>query len=280
MTGVNTGGLELKVGPLAAFMPASQVALHRIEDFTPLVGEVWTCAVLEVVPEKKKVLLSRRKVLERERDEARSAAMDRLVPGAKVTGTVTRIEAFGAFVDVGGVEGLVHVSNLSRQRVEDPNDVVKAGQQVEVMVLELKEGGKKIGLGMKQLEPDPWDEARHKYPEGHVLTGQVTKLMDFGAFCELEPGLEGLVHVSQLANHRVNSPRDVVKVGEELTVRVVSVDPSARRISLSRLDERGALLGSEEAADGETIDQVVRSSGSNQATTNLGNLFKKALGGE
>lgn len=280
VTGVNTGGLELKVGPLAAFMPASQVALHRIEDFTPMIGEVMTCEVLEVVPEKKKVLLSRRKVLEREREEARSETMGRLTPGARVTGTVTRIEAFGAFVDVGGIEGLVHVSNLSRRRVEDPNDVVHTGQQVEVLVLELKEGGKKIGLGMKQLEPDPWDQARYKYPEGHVQTGRVTKLMDFGAFVELEPGLEGLVHVSQLATHRVNSPRDVVKAGEELSVRVQSVDPNARRISLSRLDERGALLGSDEAADGDTIDQVVRSSGQNQATTNLGNLFKKALGGE
>ena len=280
VTGVNTGGLELKVGPLKAFMPASQVALHRIEDFTPMIGESWTCEVIEVNPEKKKVLLSRRKVLERERDELRGETMGKIVPGAKITGTVTRIEAFGAFVDIGGVEGLVHVSNISRQRVENPNDVLTTGQQVEVMVLDLKEGGRKIGLGIKQLEPDPWDDARYKYPEGHIASGKVTKLMDFGAFVELEPGLEGLIHVSQFATHRVNNPRDVVQVGEELSVRVQSVDTSARRISLSRLDDRGAVLGSEEAADGATIDQVVESSGGNQATTNLGNLFKKALGGD
>jgi ribosomal protein S1 len=257
------------------------VALHRVEDFTPMLGQVLTCEVIELVPEKKKVLLSRRKVLEREREEQRSTARERLSPGAVVTGTVTRVEAFGAFVDVGGgVEGLVHVSNLSRKRVEDPNEVVKTGQQVQVMVLELKEGGKKIGLGMKQLEPDPWNEAHFKYPEGQVLDGRVTRLMDFGAFVELEPGLEGLVHVSQLTGQRVNHPREVVKVGELLSVRVQAVDPSARRISLSRLDERGSLLGSDEAVDGDTIDQVVRAGGSQQATTNLGNLFRKALGGK
>ena len=280
VTGVNTGGLELAVGPLKAFMPASQVALHRVEDFSEYVGQMLTCEVLEVEPEKKRVLLSRRAVLEREREEKRSEALGRVVPGAVLTGSVTRIESFGAFVDVGGVEGLLHVSNMSRKRVEDPNDLVKTGQQVEVMVLDVKEGGKRIGLGMKQLEPDPWDGAAHKYPDSTVLQGVVTRLMDFGAFVELEPGLEGLLHVSQLGAGRVHRARDVVKEGEEVAVRVLSVDPVQRRISLSRLDDRGAVLGSEEAADGDTIDQVVRESGANQAKTNLGALFKKALGNE
>lgn len=278
VSGVNTGGLELKVGPLSAFMPASQVALHRIEDFSEFVGQTMECEVLEVEPERKRVLLSRRKVLELEREEKRGEAMGRVVPGAKLTGTVTRIESFGAFVDLGGLEGLMHVSNISRKRVDDPNEVLKTGQQVQVLVLEIKEGGKRIGLGMKQLEPDPWDDASYKYPEGTLLQGRVTRLMDFGGFVELEPGLEGLVHVSQLGQGRVNHARDILKEGEELTVRVISVDSSARRISLSRLDDRGAVLGSEEAADGDTIDQVVRDSGTNQATTNLGSLFKKALG--
>jgi small subunit ribosomal protein S1 len=275
---VNTGGLELKVGPLRAFMPASQVALHRVEDLGDLVGQTLTCEVLEVEPEKKRVVLSRRAVLEREREEGRTEALGRISPGATLTGKITRIEPFGAFVDVGGgVEGLVHVSNLSRRRVEKPDDFVKVGQDVRVMVLELKEGGKKIGLGMKQLEPDPWDHARASYPEGRLLTGTITRLADFGAFVELEPGLEGLLHVSQLATQRVNSPREVVKAGESVSVRVISVDPHARRISLSRLDDRGALLGSEESADGDTIDEVVRASNAQKATTNLGALFKRAM---
>jgi 4-hydroxy-3-methylbut-2-enyl diphosphate reductase len=134
-----------------------------------------------------------------------------------------------------------------------------------------------IGLGMKQLEPDPWDHARASYPEGRLLTGTITRLADFGAFVELEPGLEGLLHVSQLATQRVNSPREVVKAGESVSVRVISVDPHARRISLSRLDDRGALLGSEESADGDTIDEVVRASNAQKATTNLGALFKRAM---
>ncbi len=278
VAGVNSGGLELKIGPLSAFMPASQVALHRIEDFSELVGQSMTCEVLEVEPERKRVLLSRRKVLEREREEARSEAMGRIVPGAKLTGTVTRIESFGAFVDLGGIEGLMHVSNISRKRVEDPNELLKTGQQIEVLVLEIKEGGKRIGLGMKQLEPDPWDDASYKYRENTVLEGRVTRLMDFGGFVEIEPGLEGLLHVSELGQGRVSRARDVLKEEEQITVRVLSVDSSARRISLSRLDERGAILGSEEAADGATIDEVVRESGENKATTNLGSLFKKALG--
>ena len=237
-----------------------------------------TCEVLEVEPEKKRVVLSRRAVLEREREEGRTETLGRISPGATLTGKVTRIEPFGAFVDVGGgVEGLVHVSNLSRRRVEKPDDFVKVGQDVRVLVLELKEGGKKIGLGMKQLEPDPWDHARASYPEGRLLTGTVTRLADFGAFVELEPGLEGLLHVSQLATQRVNNPREVVKTGESVSVRVISVDPNARRISLSRLDDRGALLGSEESADGDTIDEVVRASNTQRATTNLGALFKRAM---
>jgi ribosomal protein S1 len=279
VTAVNAGGLELEVGPLRAFMPASQVALHRVEDLTPLLGQTLVCEVLELSPERQRVVLSRRAVLEREREEGRREALGRLTPGAALTGTVTRIEPFGAFVDVGGgVEGLVHVSNVARRRVQDPGEVLQVGQQVRALVLELKEGGKRISLGIKQLEPDPWDGARAKYPEGTLLSGTVTRLSDFGAFVELEPGLEGLVHKSQLAGHRVGSPREVVRVGEQLAVRVLAVDPSARRISLSRLDERGALLGSEEAADGETIEQVVRAGDAQRATTNLGSLFRKALG--
>jgi ribosomal protein S1 len=279
VVGINAGGLELKVGPLSAFMPASQVALHRIEDLSSLLGQTLVCEVLELSSERQRVVLSRRAVLEREREEGRREALGRLTPGSTLTGTVTRIEPFGAFVDVGGgVEGLVHVSNVARRRVQHPEEVLAVGQEVRALVLEVKEGGRRISLGIKQLEPDPWDGARAKYPDGALLTGTVTRLSDFGAFVELEPGLEGLVHVSQLASHRVANPREAVESGETVSVRVLAVDPNARRISLSRLDERGALLGSEEAADGETIEQVVRASSAQRATTNLGSLFKKALG--
>jgi small subunit ribosomal protein S1 len=278
VTGQNTGGLELKVGPLAAFMPASHVSLSREENLGQYLTQTLTCEVLEVDRDRKRILLSRRSVLQKERDAEQKETAGRLSSGQVVKGKVTRVEPFGAFVDLGnGVEGLVHVSNLSRRRVENAGEVVQPGQQVDVMVLEIKDGGKRIGLGMKQLEPDPWADAARRYPPDTTIEGTVTRLMEFGAFVELEPGLEGLVHVSQLSKDRVRNPRDVVKPGQKLTVRVVSVEPARARIALSRMDPRGALIGSEDSVDTNVIDEAMRAAAPKPMGTNLGNLFKKAL---
>ena len=278
VTGQNQGGLELKIGSNPAFMPASQVSLRRTDDLSAFIGQTITAEVMEVNRERKRVVLSRRKVLEREQIEALTEAVGKLQPGVKLSGKVTRVEAFGAFVDVGnGIEGLVHVSNISRKRIENPADVIEVGKEVQVMVLEIKEGGKKIGLGMKQLEPDPWDEVERKYPIDRQVSGKVTRLMDFGAFVELEPGLEGLLHVSQLGRERVRKVSDVVNVGEKLTVRVTAIERSAGRMSLSRLDSRGAVLGSEEAVDADVIDEVLAKPTEGSLGTNLGSLFKQAM---
>jgi small subunit ribosomal protein S1 len=279
ITGVNTGGLEARIGPVSAFLPASQVSLSREDDLSQFLNRVIVCEVLEVDPSRKRVLLSRRKVLEEERDENRKQLVGAITPGQVITGRVTRVEKFGAFVDLGaGVEGLVHVSNISRKRVEDATEALKSGAQVRAMVLEIKEGGKRIGLGLKQLEPDPWDEVAHLVGAGQVLQGKVVRLMEFGAFVELLPGIEGLLHVSQLGRDRVRRVQDAVKAGQEISVRVLSVDPRQKRISLSRLDDRGALLGSEEAVEGTVIQEVLDRQQGAKASTNLGNLFKKALG--
>ena len=280
VSGVNQGGLQLKIGSHDAFMPASQVSLDREEDLSGWIGQTVTALVLEVDRSRKRVVLSRRRLLERERETARAETAEGLVPGSVVSGKVTRLETFGAFVDIGaGVEGLVHVSNLSRRRVENASDVLQKGQDVRVMVLEVRDGGKRIGLGMKQLEPDPWEDVDRRYGVDTVCTGKVTRLMDFGAFVELEPGLEGLLHVSQLGRDRVRRAADVLSVGEELPVRVIAVERARERLSLSRLDPRGALLGSEEAVDADVIDAVLEQSSTQQALgTNLGSLFKKALG--
>jgi ribosomal protein S1 len=281
VSGQNTGGLELKVGPLSAFMPASQAGLGRVEDLSTLIGQHLECAVLEYDRQKKRLLLSRRAVLEEERAAAREESLGSLSVGQTVTGKVTRIEPFGAFVAIGGgLEGLLHVSNMAHARVEDPNEVVKAGQELQVMVLSIQEGGRRIGLGLKQLQEDPWKEAAQRYPAGQIVRARVVRLTDFGAFLELEPGLDGLLHVSQMARERVRRPQDAVKMGEELSVRVVAVDTARSRISLSRLDERGSLLGSDEAADGADIDQLLASNDEAPAKTNLGSLFRKALGGD
>lgn len=282
VTGHNSGGLELRAGQLAAFMPASQIALHRVEDLSSCVDQTWICEVLEVDAGRKRVLLSRRNVLRREQAEAREQAMGHLNPGMVVKGKVTRVEAFGAFVDLGGgLEGLVHVSNMSRKRVENPSEFVEKGKEVEVKILDIKEGGKRIGLGMKQLEPDPWDEAAHKYRQDQIVNAKVVRMMDFGAFMEIEPGLEGLLHISQIdPQNRPRRTQDVLSMDQELAVRVRELDPHARRISLTRLDARGAIIGSEDAVESGLIDDVIRENSGNSAATNLGNLFKKALGGE
>lgn len=276
VTCVNTGGLELKVGPLSAFMPASHVSLSREENLSQFLTQTLTCEVLEVDREKKRILLSRRSVLASEREEGRKEVVGKFQAGMTVGGKVTRVEPFGAFVDLGnGVEGLVHVSNISRKRVENATQALSPGQSVHVMILEIKEGGKRIGLGMKQLEPDPWADAARRYPVDTVIEGTVTRLMEFGAFVELEPGLEGLVHVSQLAKDRVRRPGDVVKPGQKLTVRVLAVEPSKSRLSLSRMDPRGALIGSEDSVDTNVIDSAMKANEGKPLGTNLGNLFRK-----
>ena len=278
VTGQNTGGLELKVGPLSAFMPASQVGLRHDDDLAQYLTQTLTCQVLEVDRDRKRILLSRRAVLEREQEAARKETVGKLSTGQVIQGKVTRVEAFGAFVDIGaGMEGLVHVSNLSRRRVENPNDVVHPGQRVEVQVLEIKDGGKRIGLGMKQLEADPWLDVAERYASDAVVRGKVTRLTEFGAFVELEPGLEGLLHVSQLGKDRVRRARDVLKVGEELSVRIVAVEPARQRLSLSRLDARGAVLGSEDSVESSVIDEALQKSAEKPIGTNLGNLFRKAI---
>lgn len=283
VTGQNTGGLELRVAGLRAFMPASHVAVGRVDDFSGYIGQHLVCEVLELDRSKKKLLLSRRNVERAELDAVRRETVGELTVGSLVRGKVTRIENFGAFVDIGGgVEGLVHVSNISRTRVEDPNDVLKVGQEVEAQVLDIKDGGKRIGLGMKQLEPDPWDTAVEKYAVDQLVEAKVVKVLDFGAFLELEPGLEGLLHVSQMGDgggQRGGRRKPSCAVGDAMTVRISNVDPMERRISLSLLDPRGAKLGSDEAAGSNEIEDVLKDS-DQEIGTNLGNLFKKALGGE
>lgn len=279
ISGQNTGGLEAKVGPMAAFLPASQVALRHEDNLAQFIGQTLTCQVLEVDRDRKRILLSRRAVLEKEREEAVKETLGRLSAGQQIRGKVTRVESFGAFVDLGGgIEGLVHVSNISRRRVEDAKSVLAQGQEVQAVIAEIKDGGKRIGLSMKALEPDPWETATSRYAQDSVISGKVTRLADFGAFVEVEPGLEGLLHVSAMAKDRVRRPGDLVKVGETIAVRVVAIEPSKRRLSLSRLDPRGAVLGSEEAVEASVIDEALQKNTSVPAKTNLGNLFKKALG--
>jgi ribosomal protein S1 len=276
--GINKGGLEGRIGQLSAFMPASQAALHRIDDLAQLAGQTLVCSVVEINRERRRVVVSRRAVLEAEAEEARAEGMTRLSPGSRLRGKVVRMESFGAFVDLGhGIEGMVHVSNLSHARVNHPSEKVKIGQEVEVQVLEVSEGGRRIGLGMKQLEADPWIDVAARFPVDTVFTGKVRRLTDFGAFVELIAGVEGLLHVSQLGPGHVRHAKDALSVGQDLTLRVTKMDAAAKRVSLSRYDTRGALLGSEEAADAGAINEVLQQNSDAPLGTNLGDLFKRAL---
>lgn len=279
VTAQNTGGLELKVGPLAAFMPASQVGLGREDNLAQYLGRTLEVEILEIDPARRRLLVSRRAVLEKEREAARESSLGSISTGQVVRGKVTRIEPFGAFVDIGGgLEGLLHVSNLSRSRVSDPNERLKKGQELDVMVLKIEEGGKRIGLGTKQLEADPWQAIGGRYQPDQVVGGKVVRLTEFGAFVELEPGIDGLLHVSAMGKERVRKPQDVLKVGQSLSVRILSVDAARQRISLSCLDARGAVIGSDDSVDSAVIDEALaRTQQGGPRGTNLGSLFKRAL---
>lgn len=233
VTGHNTGGLECEVGHVRGFIPVSQIALYRVEDLAQFVGEKFNCVVTEANPERRNLVLSRRAVLEREQQEARQRLWESLEPGQIREGVVRKLMDFGAFVDIGGVDGLVHISQLGWGRVAHPREVLQEGQRIQVRIQKIDPETKRISLSYRELLRNPWDDVENKYPVNSTIHGKVTKLMEFGAFVELEPGVEGLVHISELSHKRVWRVSDVVKEGDEVDAVVLSVDRQAQRISLS-----------------------------------------------
>jgi len=234
VTGHNKGGLELDINGLRAFMPISQIELFRVEDLGPYTNQRLRCDVSEVDRMEKNIIVSRKSLLEREAAEAREKAFGALAEGQVVKGTVKTIMPYGAFVDIGGMDGLLHVRDMSYARVDDPKSVVKEGQQLEVRILKIDPQSRKISLGLKQVLPDPWAGVEEKYPLQAIVNGKVTKLMDFGAFVELEPGVEGLIPISEFSfERRIKHPSDVVNVGDQVSIRVMKVDVPQKRISLS-----------------------------------------------
>ncbi|MCG6157870.1 30S ribosomal protein S1 [Rubinisphaera margarita] len=229
----NKGGLSVMVSQLRGFMPAGQVDTHFVSDLEPFVGQKLTVRVIDVNPKKRNLVVSRKALLQEEQEQNAAEIWDSLTVGEQRTGTVKSVKDYGAFVDIGGVDGLLHVRELSWTRVNHPSDVVKEGEQVEVKVLNIDREKKKISLGMKQLQANPWEYADQKYPKSTVVTGTVKKLADFGAFVEIEPGLEGLIHISELDHKRVGRVSEVVSVGQEVEAKVLEVNKNKKRISLS-----------------------------------------------
>jgi small subunit ribosomal protein S1 len=233
VTGTNTGGLECMVNKIRGFIPASQVAIYRVEDLTPFVGQRLSCVITEAKPKRRNLVLSHRAILEREKSAEREKALEDLAVGQARDGIVTNIRDFGAFVDIGGVEGMIHVSQLSWNRVNHPKDVLEVGQKVEVKVVKVNKETRKIGLSIRDLARNPWHDVEERYPSKSRVSGKVTKIKDFGAFVEIETGLEGLLHISELDHKRVMRVGDVVALDQEVEAMVLSVDAKARRISLS-----------------------------------------------
>ena len=234
VTGHNTGGLECEVSHLRGFIPISQVSLYRVEDLAQFVDQKFTCLVTEANPERRNLVLSRRAVLEREKEEARQKLLESLQPGQIHEGVVRKLLDFGAFVELGGgVDGLLHISQLAWGRVEHPREVLSEGQTIKVKIEKFDRATGKISLAYRDMLENPWTGADRKYPANSVVRGTVTNLMEFGAFVELEPGVEGLIHISELSHKRVWRTSDVVSKGDQVEVLVLSVDSEAQRISLS-----------------------------------------------
>jgi small subunit ribosomal protein S1 len=235
------GGLILDLG-VRGFLPASLVDIRRVQDLDEFLGKELRCKVIELNRSRNNVVLSRRAVLEDERKEMRQAILDRLNPGDVVEGTISNIVDFGAFVDLDGMDGLIHISELSWSHVNHPSEVLEIGQTVKVKVLDIDRERQRISLGLKQTQSDPWQQVLDSYGEGDVVEGRVTKVVTFGAFVEILPGVEGLVHISELANHHVENPREVVSQGDPVNVLILEIDGDRRRLSLSlKRVEEGAL---------------------------------------
>ncbi len=247
------GGLILDLG-VRGFLPASLVDIRRVQDLDEFMGQKLECKVIELNRSRNNVVLSRRAVLEFDRREVRQRILDDLEPGKVVEGTISNIVDFGAFVDLDGIDGLIHISELSWSHVNHPSEVLNVGEKVDVKVLEIDRERQRISLGLKQTQADPWQSVIETYQMNDIVPGKVTKVVTFGAFVEIHAGVEGLVHISELADHHVENPREVVNQGDELEVRIIEIDADRRRLSLS-------LKRVTPAQDGEGMEGAVMSFG-------------------
>jgi small subunit ribosomal protein S1 len=254
ITGHNKGGLECEVNHIRGFIPVSQISMYRVENLEEFVGQKFPCVVTEANPDRRNLVLSRRAVLELEQAEAKQRLIAELAEGQEREGVVRNIRDFGAFVDLGGVDGMLHVSQLSWDRVKHPGDVLQLGQKIKVKIQKVDPATGKISLSYRDTFENPWTNAATRYPVTARVKGTVSKIMDFGAFVRLEPGVEGLVHISELSHKRVFRVSDVVQEGQEIEAKVLSVDPEAQRMSLSMkaLETRAE----PQTTEGDAADEV------------------------
>ncbi len=226
------GGLILDIG-LRGFLPASLVDIRRVKNLESFIGQEMECKVIELNRTRNNVVLSRRAVLEEERKDERDRILTSLEEGQVIKGTVSNLVDFGAFVDLEGIDGLIHISELSWNHVDHPSEVVEVGEEVEVKVLEVDKDRERISLGLKQTRSDPWQEVVERVNIGEKIPGRITKLVSFGAFVEVAEGVEGLIHISELAEHHVETPDEIIRSGDQIEARIIDVDAKRRRLSLS-----------------------------------------------
>jgi small subunit ribosomal protein S1 len=232
-TNKNKTGLTVEINGIKGFMPASQLDLYRVENLDQFLNQRLKVEVVELNPEERNLIVSRRSLLEREREQKAEQFWAKIAEGQTLKGIVKSIKPFGAFVDLGGADGLIPISEFSWQRVNDVNEFVKLGQEVQVKIARLDRDARKIGLSLKQLTTSPLDEFASRVKAGARMKGKVTRTADFGAFVELEPGVEGLIHISELSNQRIRRVRDIVSEGQTVEVDILNVDTTTRRIALS-----------------------------------------------
>lgn len=227
------GGLLTTAFGLRGFIPASQSALHFVKDLNEFVGQKVEVEIMEADPKKQRLVLSRRSVLEAQREQKREEALASIVEGEKRTGVVKRLVDYGAFIDIGGVDGLAHISDLSWDHIKNPADVLSVGQEVEVLVKAFDPETKRISLSIKDTVRDPWFDKAEKYPVGSYVKGKIVKLTDFGAFMEIEPGFDGLIRMRELSPKHITKASEAVSVGDEVTVKVIHVDMDNKKVALS-----------------------------------------------
>jgi len=262
------GGLILDIG-LRGFLPASLVEMRRVRDLNPFVGEQLECKIIELDRNRNNVVLSRRKFLEETQSEFRNEFLNSLQKGEIRRGVVSSIVNFGAFVDLGGVDGLVHVSELSWQHIDHPSEVVEVGDEVEVEVLDVDMERERVSLSLKATQEDPWQKFAREVGVGEVVEGEVTKLVPFGAFVKVEEGIEGLVHISELSERHVEVPEAVVNVGDKVDVKVIDVDTVRRRVSLSLKQASEPVGGDTDSYDDDirTVEHAYSSGGDDDSPT-------------
>ncbi len=250
------GGLIIDLG-VRGFLPASLVDIRRVADLDEFLGQTLECRVIELNRFRNNVVLSRRAVLEEERRGVREQILDRMNVGDLVTGTISNIVDFGAFVDLEGIDGLIHISELSWSHVNHPSEVLTIGQKVTVRVLDIDRERQRISLGLKQTQKDPWQQVFENRQVNEIVHGRVTKLVSFGAFVEIEEGVEGLIHISELAQHHVEDPSEIVRPGQDVNVKIIEIDPERRRLSLSlkRLEPEYRIHEDALAEEGEEFEE-------------------------